>query len=64
MIEAAGMGVAILPEGVANRNRRVLKVKALSGERARSQIGIAVARDLSDPLRENLIELAKKMTKR
>jgi len=61
---AAGMGVAILPQGVANRNRRVLKVKPLTGERARSQIGIAVARDISDPLIENLIELAKKMAKR
>jgi DNA-binding transcriptional LysR family regulator len=60
---AAGMGVAILPEGVANRSRRVLKVKSLIKESTRSQIGIAVARDNADPLRENLIALAKKVVK-
>jgi LysR family transcriptional regulator, benzoate and cis,cis-muconate-responsive activator of ben and cat genes len=61
---AAGMGVAILPEGVANRSRRVLKVKPLIKESTRSQIGIAVARDTSDPLRDNLIALAKKIVRR
>jgi LysR family transcriptional regulator, benzoate and cis,cis-muconate-responsive activator of ben and cat genes len=60
---AAGMGVAILPEGVANRSRRVLKVKSLVKENTRSQIGIAVARDNSDPLRENLVALAKRVVK-
>jgi DNA-binding transcriptional LysR family regulator len=60
---AAGMGVAILPEGVADRSRRVLKVKTLVKESTRSQIGIAVARDNSDPLRENLIAVAKKVVK-
>jgi len=58
---AAGMGVAILPEGVANRHRRVLLIKGLIGETTRSQMGIAVARDHGDPLRENLIALAKRV---
>jgi LysR family transcriptional regulator, benzoate and cis,cis-muconate-responsive activator of ben and cat genes len=61
---AAGMGVAILPEGVVNRNRRVLKVQPLIRETVRSQVGIAVARGGSDPLRENLIALAKKVVQR
>lgn len=60
---AAGMGVAILPAGVVNRHRRVLKVSPLNRETARSQIGIAVARGGSNPLRENLIALAKRVVK-
>jgi LysR family transcriptional regulator, benzoate and cis,cis-muconate-responsive activator of ben and cat genes len=60
---AAGMGVAILPEGVVNRHRRVLKIKPLTREAVRSQIGIAVARDSSNPLRDNLIALAKRVVK-
>ena len=60
---AAGMGVAILPEGIVNRHRRVLKVVPLLHEKARSEIGIAVARDNRDPLRENFIALARKVVK-
>lgn len=60
---AAGMGVAILPEGVVNRHRRVLKIQPLTREAVRSQIGIAVARDSSNPLRDNLIALAKGVAK-
>lgn len=61
---AAGMGVAILPEGVANRYRRTLRVERLADEKVRSQIGIAVARDSVNPLTENLIALAQKVTKK
>jgi hypothetical protein len=57
------MGVAILPEGVVNRHRRMLKVKPLTREAVRSQVGIAVIRDSSDPLRDNLIALAKRVVK-
>ncbi|MBB6142448.1 DNA-binding transcriptional LysR family regulator [Silvibacterium bohemicum] len=60
---AAGMGVAILPEGVANRYRRVIKVKPFLREKIRSQIGIAVARDRSDTLLQNFIALARKVVK-
>jgi len=60
---AAGMGVAILPEGVANRHRGVLKVRPLRGESVRSQIGIAVALGRKNPMVENLIALATKMVK-
>lgn len=55
---SAGMGVAIMPEGVANRRRRVLKIRPLLEDPTRSEIGIAVARDTSDPLRDNLLALA------
>ncbi|WP_035348232.1 LysR substrate-binding domain-containing protein [Edaphobacter aggregans] len=61
---AAGMGVAILPEGVARRGHKTLRVIPLLREKIRSHIGIAVARDTSDPLCQNLIALAKKVTKR
>ncbi len=60
---AAGMGVTILPEGVANRYRRVLRIQSLAGEKACSQIGIAVAADSANPLADNLIALARRMTK-
>jgi DNA-binding transcriptional LysR family regulator len=60
---AAGLGVAILPEGVANRNLRAIKVIPLIREKMRSQIGIAVARDTTDPLKLNMIALAKKVTR-
>jgi LysR family transcriptional regulator, benzoate and cis,cis-muconate-responsive activator of ben and cat genes len=60
---AAGMGVAILPEGVVNRHHRVLRIEPLVRETVRSQIGIAIVRGISDPLRENLIALAKRVAK-
>jgi LysR family transcriptional regulator, benzoate and cis,cis-muconate-responsive activator of ben and cat genes len=60
---SAGMGVGIMPEGVANRRRRVLRIRPLLGESIRSEIGIAVVRDLSDPLRDNLLALAKQVVK-
>jgi DNA-binding transcriptional LysR family regulator len=61
---SAGMGVAIMPEGVANRRRRVLKITPLLRESTRSEIGIAVARDTVDPLRDNLLALAQRLVKR
>jgi DNA-binding transcriptional LysR family regulator len=60
---AAGMGVAILPEGMTHRHRRVLRIKPLAGLKARSEIGVAVARDAADPLRENLVTMAKRVVK-
>jgi DNA-binding transcriptional LysR family regulator len=60
---AAGMGVAILPEGVANRYRGVLKVVSLIREKVRSQVGIAVVREASNPLTENMIALTKQVIK-
>lgn len=61
---SAGLGVGIMPEGVANRRRRVLRIRPLVDEVTRSEIGIAVARDTSDPLRDNLLALAKQVVKR
>lgn len=60
---AAGMGVAILPEGVANRHSRAVKVKPLAGEKIRSRIGIAIARDRKDPLLQNFIAVARSVAK-
>jgi LysR family transcriptional regulator, benzoate and cis,cis-muconate-responsive activator of ben and cat genes len=61
---SAGMGIAIMPEGVANRRRRMLKIVPLHKESTRSELGIAVARDSTDPLRENLLALAQRIVKR
>lgn len=61
---AAGMGVAILPEGVVLSHARTLLVKTLSKEKARSEMGIAVARDRDNPMVENLIGVAKELSRR
>lgn len=47
---AAGLGVAILPEGITRRHRRVFKIKVLSREKVYSEIGIATQRDGQTPL--------------
>ena len=58
---AAGMGVAILPEGVANRPRGGLKVTSLRYEKLRSEIGIAVSSDRVSLLATNLIHIALRL---
>lgn len=60
---AAGMGVAILPEGVVRRHERALLVKTLHKDKARSEIGIAAACDRINPAVDNFIALAKKLAK-
>jgi DNA-binding transcriptional LysR family regulator len=56
-------GSPSFPRGWSIVHRRLLRVSPLPRETARSQIGIAVARGVSGPLRENLIALAKRVVK-
>ena len=60
---AAGMGVAILPEGVVRRYQRTLLIRSLGNESAHSEIGIAAARERTNPMIENFIAIAKKADK-
>lgn len=55
---SAGVGVAILPEGVAQRHRRTLRVISLKDERIRSEIGLALLKLNPPPLARRLIESA------
>jgi DNA-binding transcriptional LysR family regulator len=61
---AAGLGVAILPEGIVRGNRRVFKIKVLHNEKVRSEIGIATRQDNQSPLLQHLIDTAKDCMKR
>ena len=58
---AAGLGVAILPEGITRGHRRVLAVQVLHREKARSEIGIAVLAARQTPLLQRLIATAKQV---
>ena len=60
---AAGMGVAVLPEGVALRHQRTLVIKTLQKANARSEIGVAAAIEGANPMVANFIALAKKLAK-
>jgi LysR family transcriptional regulator, benzoate and cis,cis-muconate-responsive activator of ben and cat genes len=55
---SAGVGVAILPEGVARRYSRSLVVVPLKEERIRSEIGIAFLKLNPPPLVRRLVESA------
>jgi LysR family transcriptional regulator, benzoate and cis,cis-muconate-responsive activator of ben and cat genes len=61
MLVAAGMGVAILPEGITRRNRKIVAVTILKREKIRSEIGIAAMRSKQTPLLQHLIATAKKI---
>ncbi len=61
---AAGLGVAILPEGITKRSQRVFKAKTLKQEKAYSEIGIATRQDTETPLLRHLITTAKDFVKR
>ncbi len=58
---AAGLGVAILPEGITRRNRKILAVRTLLREKARSEIGIAFASKRETPLLNRLVAVAKQV---
>ena len=60
VLVAAGMGVAILPEGIARRSRSGLKVKPLVREKAVSEIGVAVQTNRSTPLLQRFVEVSKR----
>jgi LysR family transcriptional regulator, benzoate and cis,cis-muconate-responsive activator of ben and cat genes len=61
---AAGLGVAILPEGITSRSQRVFKIKSLKQEKVYSEIGIATRRDAQTPLLRHLITTTKDFIKR
>jgi DNA-binding transcriptional LysR family regulator len=64
VLVGAGLGVAILPEGITRRSRRTLKIKVLNREKTYSEIGIATARDRQTPLVQHLIATAKQVGSR
>jgi DNA-binding transcriptional LysR family regulator len=55
---SAGVGVAILPEGVARHYRRTLSVIPLKGERIRSEVGLALLKLNPPPLARRLVASA------
>jgi DNA-binding transcriptional LysR family regulator len=61
---AAGLGVAILPEGITRPHRHLVSVKVLERERIRSEIGIATLATGQTTLLQNLIATAKLVTLR
>jgi LysR family transcriptional regulator, benzoate and cis,cis-muconate-responsive activator of ben and cat genes len=58
---AAGLGVAILPEGITRRHRSVVAVFALKDEQIQSEIGIAVLSASQTPLLKRLVAIAKQV---
>jgi LysR family transcriptional regulator, benzoate and cis,cis-muconate-responsive activator of ben and cat genes len=56
---AAGLGVAILPEGMARRHHRVFHIKTLQQEKTYSEIGIATLREGRTPLLDHLVLTAR-----
>jgi DNA-binding transcriptional LysR family regulator len=55
---SAGLGVAILPEGVVKRYSRTLVVLPLKEERIRSEIGLAFLKLNAPPLARRLVASA------
>jgi DNA-binding transcriptional LysR family regulator len=61
---AAGLGVAILPEGITRSHRHLVSVKVLRREKIRSEIGIATLATRQTTLLHHLIATAKQVTLR
>lgn len=61
---AAGLGVAILPEGITRGHRHLVSVKVLQREKIRSEIGIATLGTRQTTLLQHLIATAKQVTLR
>jgi DNA-binding transcriptional LysR family regulator len=57
---AAGLGVAILPEGMARRHRHVFRIRTLDEEKIYSEIGIATLEEGKTPLLDHLIFTARR----
>jgi DNA-binding transcriptional LysR family regulator len=53
---SAGVGVAILPEGIAQRHRRALSMISLKEEHIRSEIGLAFLKLNPPPLARQLVK--------
>ena len=58
---AAGLGVAILPEGLARRNRRVVAIRPLPREKRRSEIGVAFVTNRQTELLKRLVTVAQQV---
>ena len=58
---AAGLGVGILPEGIARRSRSVLKIRPLLHEKVESEIGVAVRESRITPILQHFIEVSKQV---
>ncbi len=61
VLVAASIGVAILPEGIARRSRSGVKVKPLTTERIRSEIGVAIQTSRATPLLQRFVNVAKRI---
>ncbi len=61
VLVAAGIGVAILPEGIARRSRSGVKVKPLTRERSVSEIGVAVQTNRTTPLLQRFVKVSKQV---
>lgn len=61
VLVAAGIGVAILPEGIARRSRSGVKVEPLTRERSISEIGVAVQKSRTTPLLEHFVKVSKQV---
>jgi DNA-binding transcriptional LysR family regulator len=61
---AAGMGVAIVPQGITRGYARVLAIKSLPRGSARSQIGLATPTGSESPLLRHLVATAQQVARR
>jgi LysR family transcriptional regulator, benzoate and cis,cis-muconate-responsive activator of ben and cat genes len=61
---AAGLGVAILPEGITHGHRHLVSVKVLQREKIRSEIGIATLASRQTPVVQHLLTMAKQVAQR
>ncbi len=58
---AAGIGVAVLPEGMTRGHRHWLAVKVLNRVKVRSEIGVAIMVARQTPLLQRLVRIAKEL---
>ncbi len=63
VLVAAGLGVAILPYGIAKQSRALVKVTPLVKEELRSEIGVAVLTDRFTPLHKRFIEICHQVSR-
>ena len=61
VLVAAGLGVALLPEGIARRSRAGVMVRPLTQEKVVSEIGVAVQTNRTTPLLQEFIKVSKQI---
>jgi DNA-binding transcriptional LysR family regulator len=59
VLVAAGLGVAILPQGITQRSRSILKIEPLVGEKVLSEIGVATLTSRTTPLLQRFVKISK-----